>query len=444
MTSTHTRRAVAVTALAVTAAGSGALAGAATSAYAAGRAHTSLSVRAVKTHVTAGAKDTITGDLLAGKGGSNAGKTVLLEAKAKGASAFSQAGSTTTGGHGAVSFGVTPASTTRYQLVFAGDTADAPSRSGVVSVNVGPAVHHRAHTSLSIRRAKGAINRGGKDIVAGTLRSNGHVARHQRVVLRREVAGVRHFTSVRAQRSGRHGRVAFVVSPGATSRYRLVFRGSRRLAPSHSGVVTVRVRRPSRLTISESARSIDPGQSDTISGVLTDKGTAVAGMTVDLRSRVANAKQGTKYAVVSSQQTATDGSVHFTVSPTASTDYVLTAAKSSTAPATRSKVELVTVRANSSLSIRAARSQVSPGESDVISGQLRGSGKGLAGRAVTLQERASGSSTWTTVSSATTNGSGSVAFSEVPPTASEDYQLVFAGGEFYDGCASAVATVTVS
>ena len=113
--------------------------------------------------------------------------------------------------------------------------------------------------------------------------------------------------------------------------------------------------------------------------------------------------------------------------------------------ATRSPAVTVLVRKPSSLSIRAAKDSVPAGTADTISGTLLAQGgSALAGRTVTLVSRHAGSSdAFTTVSSATTNDHGFASFT-VTPAAATDYEIVFGGGDRYDGCHSGVVTVAVS
>jgi hypothetical protein len=288
----------------------------------------------------------------------------------------------------------------------------------------------RANTHLAVHTSARAISPGGSDVITGRLAHRGHGLAGRTVVLKDRAAGTTGFVTDGTATTGPHGRVTFTVTPSVRTVYRLVFAGGEALRPSTSRPVVVRVR-AAGLTISTAAKSIEPGDSDSVSGVLTDKGTPVSGATVKLRDHVVGSRRG-GFALVATATTGTDGSVTFPVSPTVNTRYV------------RSKIATVHVRRTSSLSIRLKDSSISPETSAIISGQLRGAHKGLAGREVTLQDRPSGSSTWTDVAHHRTKKAGMVHFAPVPPTASEDYQLVFAGGVNYDGCQSGVVTVTVS
>jgi hypothetical protein len=98
----------------------------------------------------------------------------------------------------------------------------------------------KVHTTLSIVEAKSTIVRGQKDLVSGTLKA-GKKAAAKEVVFLDRVAG-RKLIPVRAELTSKVGRVSFVVEPKVTTRYELVFRGTKRLAASHSGVVTTVVK----------------------------------------------------------------------------------------------------------------------------------------------------------------------------------------------------------
>ena len=151
------------------------------------------------------------------------------------------------------------------------------------------------------------------------------------------------------------------------------------------------------------------------------------------------------FTKVASATTASNGTVTFSVTPQKSTRYVLVSPRSYLLTASRSPGLTVLVKLPSSLSIRAVKDSVAPGESDSITGTLLGQGgSALGGRTVTLVSRPAGSSdAFSTVSSATTNDKGFVSFS-VTPAAATDYELVFGGGNRYDGCHSGVVTVAVS
>jgi hypothetical protein len=201
------------------------------------------------------------------------------------------------------------------------------------------------------------------------------------------------------------------------------------------------------LSIAVAQPSIHPGDSDTVSGVLTQGGVVAAGDTVYLRARAAGKWHGHRIA---SATTGNDGSVSFTVTPKRTTHYRLifrvpTATTPAPAPASAhsrvaaaSKLATVHVLRDSTLSIRERTRHNGHAR---IMGQLRGSGHALERRKVELQERVAGSATWTTVKTRRTNRHGMVNFGVGAPSAPEEFQLVFTGGPNFNGCQSGVVTV---
>jgi hypothetical protein len=299
--------------------------------------------------------------------------------------------------------------------------------------------HLRAHTSLSIRAVFGSVNPGGGDVVKGDLQStDGHTAGRFVALFANTGATETTWSQVGRHRTGVQGQVAFQVIPSATTRYQLRFAGNAQQQPSRSGVVVVRVRDTTSLTIAVGSSSIEPGDSDTVNGVLSFDNVPIVGGTVRLLGGVV----GTKLHYLASASSAADGSVTFPVTPASTSRYMLVFNKTATNAYARSAVAAIHVRKPSSLSIR-ARQNTKLGI-EIISGDLRGSFQGLAHRMITLLDRPAGTDTWSTVGKAFTKRHGVVVFKVPAPTASEDYQLVFPGGPIYDGCHSGVVTVTVN
>jgi hypothetical protein len=290
---------------------------------------------------------------------------------------------------------------------------------------------------LSIRALHGSVNPGGGDVVKGDLQAgDGHNA-GRRVVLFAHPQGTEAWTQVGRHRTRLHGQVAFQVTPSITTGYQLRFAGNEQQQGSRSGVVSVRVRDTTSLTIAVGAKSIEPGTSDTVNGVLSLDGTPIVGGTVQLLGGAVR----TKLQYIASAISGADGSVSFAVTPAESSRYVLVFKKTEADAWARSSVATIHVRQPSSLSIRARQNQKAGIE--IISGQLRGSNKGLGHRKVQLQTRPAGVAVWSAVKTAVTRRNGIVMFKVPAPTVSEDYQLVFPGGPLYDGCQSGVVTVTV-
>jgi hypothetical protein len=319
-------------------------------------------------------------------------------------------------------------------------TVLAVTAAGGVALTAVPAAAHaraKAHTTLSIRVAHGAINPGGGDVVRGNLQSTDHHNAGRRITLRAHPKGSTGWTRVARHRTRAHGQVAFQVTPSVTTRYQLVFFGNKKQQASHSGVVTVRVLDTTSLVISTAAKSIDPGESDTVNGELSLDGAPLAGETV----RLLGAPRHHKLALIGTQTTDANGDVSFSVTPASTSRYQLVFRKTAEHAGARSAQTVIHVRKPSSLSIRA---QAGRHDHEVISGDLRGGGHGLPHRKVTLQSRPSGTTTWHNVATHLTRRHGVVRFRVAAPTESTDYQLVFAGGPLYDGCQSGVVTVTVA
>lgn len=97
----------------------------------------------------------------------------------------------------------------------------------------------RVHTTLSIVESRNVIKAGQKDVISGRLASRG-IGLGKHVVYLDRLAGKR-FVAVQAEITGPNGGVSFTVRPDVTTRYELVYLGNKDFAPTHSGVVTVKV-----------------------------------------------------------------------------------------------------------------------------------------------------------------------------------------------------------
>jgi GH25 family lysozyme M1 (1,4-beta-N-acetylmuramidase) len=95
------------------------------------------------------------------------------------------------------------------------------------------------------------------------------------------------------------------------------------------------------------------------------------------------------------------------------------------------------------LSLTASKTTATVGERVTFAGDLRtaSASTGVAGRAVSLWTRPVGGSTWSRVSSATTDGAGHYALS-TPVPASSDYQARFVDGTTYASSTARSVTVT--
>jgi energy-converting hydrogenase Eha subunit A len=223
--------------VAVTAATVLALAGPAHAGPAPAREHTTLSIVESRSVIKEGQTAVVRGTLAHGKTGLGA-ETVLLDHFVGGTLVLVRSG--LTGPAGGVAFTVDPSVTSRYELVFAGTTTLAPSHSGIVTLRViAPPPPVREHTTLSIVESRSVIKAGQTAVVRGTLAHAGTGLAAETVYLDKFVGGT--LVLVRSGLTGPAGGVAFTVAPGVTARFELVFKGTATLAPSHSGIVTLKV-----------------------------------------------------------------------------------------------------------------------------------------------------------------------------------------------------------
>ncbi|HTX28109.1 MAG TPA: hypothetical protein VME19_13940 [Streptosporangiaceae bacterium] len=121
--------------------------------------------------------------------------------------------------------------------------AGAAVAAATVLALAGPAhagtVPARTHTTLSIVAAKNVIRAGQKDVVSGRLAADKASLAGRTVYLDRVDGKI--LVQVQVGVTGKEGGVAFTVTPGATARYELVYKGNSVYAPTHSGIVTVKV-----------------------------------------------------------------------------------------------------------------------------------------------------------------------------------------------------------
>jgi hypothetical protein len=379
----------------------------------------SISIRVAHRQIEAGETDRVTGNLHIRGGVDEAGRTVLLEARAQGETGFTQIATVTSGPLGGLKMDVQPAVTTHYRWRFEGAEDARPSRSGIATVRVGTDDHHghRVRTTLSIRAVHRLAGPDGTDTVRGRLRTHHLGLPNRAVLLLARSADDPEWQTVNAEQTDRTGLVSFDVSPVTVTRYRLVFLGTRLLAPSHSGVVRVGVRPV--VTIAADPIRINPGESTAVTGTVTFEGLPLAGATVDLRAR---SKHSGGFVVVGTATTAVDGTVGFTDAPTENTTYRLVVHHATTQPKAVSESVRVHVRKATALAIVGRDTD----DGFVITGVLLGGGRGIPAAPVTLLSQAPGSATWTEVDTKRTKRHGKVRFVQ-PAAPGTSYQLSFAG-----------------
>ena len=403
----------------------------ATTAFADTKVATNLSIREARQMILVGQSNVISGQLRARGVGPLADATVQLLERTVDATAWSPAASTSTDNRGVARFQVSPTATTRYELSFVGDAGHFASQSGVVRT----AVAQRVPTAIGIEVSPHSITSGESADIRGRL----HLAqrtRHPRPVPGQQVTlkqllpdGT--WQAVANATTNDNGVVQFTVTPPTTTSYALFYDGNDRLGPSRSRTVPVWVGQPTNISITTSAPSINPGETVSVQGVLTENGQPFGGQTIDLRARPAHGDKG--FTTIATATTASDGSVGFTPSPTVDTIYRLLFRHTDSAATSWSPLAEVMVRRATSLSIRA--------EGDTIRGALFGPRNNpLPGQTVTLQSSPAGAANWSDVSSAKTGDHGGVGFT-VNPSSATDYRLIFAATPRFEACQSGIVTV---
>jgi hypothetical protein len=127
-------------------------------------------------------------------------------------------------------------------LAAAGTTITAGLLSVAATANAATVAHpSKAPTTLSARESVSGFKGHGLVIITGTLAEGRRGLAGEAVTL--DIVKGRRLVPAGTARTDRGGVVAFTVSPQATTTYDLVFDGTRALAASQSGPVTVRVSR---------------------------------------------------------------------------------------------------------------------------------------------------------------------------------------------------------
>ena len=301
----------------------------------------------------------------------------------------------------------------------------------------------RTPTTLSIVEAKTTIIAGEKDVISGVLLTGTKPVADQVIYLYRYTASAKKWLPVEVDLTSHAGKAAFTVTPKTTSYYELIFRGTSKLAPSHSGVATVVVvtREPTTLSVAETEAVIAPGQQDVISGVLLTGTTPVANEAVQLY-RYSSTEH--KWLLRDTDLTSYAGQVQFTVTPESTAYYELVFRGTSGLAASHSGVATVVVtKEPTTLSIEEAATTIHAGQQDIISGVLLTGPTPLVREVVYLYYYKASAKKWLPVDVDLTSGAGKAAF-VVHPQTTTDYELVFKGTASLYSADSGVATVTVT
>lgn len=144
---------------------------------------------------------------------------------------------------------------------------------GTVAGTASATTTAKTHTTLSIVAYRSTIIAGQSDSISGQLRAGKVSTYKQTVELKRYNVKLKKWVLQQAHLAGKYGWVKFTVRPHVTSRFELVFPGTKTLAASHSGVVTIRVKpfvkTETSLSSAATPSTIKAGSTTKITGDLT-------------------------------------------------------------------------------------------------------------------------------------------------------------------------------
>ena len=274
----------------------------------ANRVLTTLSIRATHRPVDARGDSVIRGKLLARRI-EIPRRVVKLLARTTGGE-FAVVAIQRTDGDGVVRFPVSPTVKTAYRLVFDGTRLLRPSRSGVVSVGVRPAIQASATPTL--------INPGESTAVSGLVTYEGSPLVGATVdLLARNAKKNAKFSVVGTSTTDATGAVSFTQTQTRTTVYRLAVRHTEGSPPRGvSANVRVVVRAASSLSIR--GRNTQDGYA--VSGVLRGGGGTIAKQLVSLQSLAGG---GSTWTTVASTFTTKRGVARFLVPTSEGTSYRL-------------------------------------------------------------------------------------------------------------------------
>ena len=200
---------------------------------------------------------------------------------------------------------------------------------------------------------------------------------------------------------------------------------------------TVPHRFPTSLSIRAAKSTIHPGTTDVVSGVLLSGRDPLAKETVELLGRTA----GHAFSLDATSITGPKGGVSFTVKPAQTKQFELVFPGSSTFLPSHSGVVTIVVGWPTSLSIRAAKSTIFLGSTDVVSGVLLSGPYPLPRETIDLFGRTAGHP-FSLDATSVTGPKGGVSFT-VKPAQTKQFELVFPGSSTFLPSHSGVVTIVV-
>ncbi|GAA3828899.1 hypothetical protein [Nocardioides panacisoli] len=374
-----------------------------------------------------------------------AGAHIFLDESTDGGVRFGSYQDVRTLSDGKFQFTVHPVRDTVYRCAHAGDEPPYPATWSTWST-----VTVRRTSALSIDASPTSIASGGSSILSTQLTrvDDGGLLTGQHVTLKSTADGGATWTVIGTPTTDGSGRASITVHPSVSTSYVWVFDGDTTSTPSSSAVARVTVSAPdttpSALGITTTPDTVVAGGSSTVTGYLHAGSTAVSGRTLTLKS---STDGGVTWTTVAHETTDASGHASHTVTPTVSTFYLWTFDGDATYDPSTSVIAGVTVStpgtSPTTLSIASDPASITAGGSATVDGKLVTTGSAaVSGRTVRLDASTDGGTTWTTVRTATTDGSGKVEVT-VSPSETTTYQWVFAGDSAYDASHSPAASVTV-
>ena len=358
---------------------------------------------------------------------------VVLRRSLDGGTTWTDVASATTSASGAASATLTPTASAAYRWHFLGAGAYAPSQSPRQDVAV------LSGSTLTATVTPTIVDYGGGASVTGRLTIGGTPAAGQSVELWAWPNGGA-WSRQLTMTTNASGDLLATVNPVGTTRYQWRFPQTASAGAATSPVVLLTVRRQVILTNSASATALSPGDTTTISTVLTGDGTPVSGRPVVLER---SSDGGATWTTLASRTTDASGAASSAITPTRTALYRWRHDRNPTLSAATSANLTVYVRYPTGLTISAAASSVPAGGSTFLRTDLGSGETPVAGATVTLRASTDGGTTWADIGAQTTDAAGHAEL-PVSPTSETVYRWRFAPTPDLRGAQSPTTRVVIA
>ncbi len=227
----------------------------------------------------------------------------------------------------------------------------------------------------------------------------------------------------------------------AAAGYRASFAGDSSYTRSTSPVANVALTPiPTTVSLDATATNVLAGASVTLSGTLTGK-TPLAGVPVTIQRQLPGSNSWTSLRSATTSSTGT-----FALPTTMMTSAAYRASYAGTpayTPTTSTTQAITVTRAATTASMSVSNTRPYKGWSITISGTLSNNGQPVVRRKITVVGEAAGTSTWTTVGTATTDSTGHYAVTTAAQTAGT-YRADFTGDAYFLPTSSATQSITIT